>query len=104
MKLHHEVEHPHGLMIRLAKLMLRGQDGADRRLDSLVVRGIVVKPDGIEGVRILKIAHRGKGNIDHAVYVVVSLLHFGAQNADNFKAETVKPDVFPQRVTSGNKL
>src|ERR1700723_1465458 len=54
----------------------------------------------IEVVRILQIAHRGKGDIDNAVYVGVSLLYFGAQNADNFKAETIKPDVFPQRVTS----
>ena len=55
-------------------------------------------------MRVLQIAHRGEGDVDHAVDVVVSLLHLGAQNADHFKAETIQPDVLPQRVASGKQF
>ena len=44
---------------------------------------------------------RGEGDIYHAVDIVISLLHFGAQNADDFEAEAVDPDVLAQRIASG---
>ena len=53
---------------------------------------------------VFQIAHGGEGYIDRAVDIVVSLLHFCAQNTDDFEAETVDPDVLAQRVASGKQL
>ena len=55
-------------------------------------------------MRIFQVAHGGEGDINHAVDVVVSLLHFGAQDADDFEAETVQANVFTQSVASGEEF
>ena len=55
-------------------------------------------------MRVLQIAHGGERDVDHAVDIVVPLLHFGAQNTDDFEAEAVEPDVLAQRVASGKQF
>ena len=40
----------------------------------------------------------------HAVDIVIALLHFGAQHADDFEAEAVDADAFTQRVASGEQF
>ena len=55
-------------------------------------------------MRVLQVAHGGEGDVDHAVDVVISLLHLGAQNADDFEAQTIQADVFAQRIASGEEF
>src|SRR6202049_2765636 len=53
---------------------------------------------------ILQLAHGAERDVYHAVYFVISLLHFGAQNTDDFETEAVNPDVLSQRTASGKQF
>ena len=53
---------------------------------------------------ILQIAHGAEWDVDHAVYIVISLLHFGAQDADDLEAQAVNPDALTERVASGKQF
>jgi hypothetical protein len=89
----HEVVDPHRLVVCLAEFMLCGHDAANGRLEPLVVGSVVVKPNCIEVVRVFKLPHGREGDVHHSVNVVISLLHFGVQDADHFKTEPVEADV-----------
>src|SRR5579863_100258 len=104
MDLGHQVEYFHGLAIGLIELVLGRHNRADRLFQQFVFRSLVRKPDGIQVMRILQIAHRAEGDVHHPVYIVIALLHFGFQDADDFEAEAVHPDVLPQRVASGEQF
>src|ERR1035437_7924269 len=95
MDLSHQVEHFHSLPVRLVELVLCRQDGADRLFQALVLRRLVGEPDGVQVMCILQLAHSAERDVYHAVYIVISLLHFGAQDTDDFEAEAVNPDVLP---------
>jgi hypothetical protein len=101
MDLRHDIENHDGLAVRLVELMFRRQDGADRLLQALVLRSLVGEPDGVKVMGTLQIAHGVEGDVDDAVDIVISFLHFGTQDTDDFEAESVKPDVLAQCVASG---
>ena len=90
MDLLHQVENSYCLTVALVELMLGSQNIADRRLKSLVVPSLIVKPDRVEVVGILQVTHRSKRDVYRAVYIVIPFLHFGAQNSNDFKTETIK--------------
>src|SRR5882724_3808448 len=100
MNLHHQVENSYRLTIALVELMLGGQNVADCRLQSLVVPSLIVKPYRVQEMCIFQIAHRSKGDVHRSIYIVISFLHFGAQNSNDFKTETIKANVLAQCITS----
>ncbi len=104
MHLGHEVEHLHGLVIRLVELVLRCHDGADSLFQALVFRSLVGEPDRVEIMGRLQITYRAEGDVHNPVYIVVSLLHFTFQDTDNFEAEAVESDVLPERVAPGKQF
>src|SRR6266478_10117688 len=55
-------------------------------------------------MRVFQIAHGGEGDVQDPVNVAVSLLHFGAQDTNDFEAEAVNPDALTQRVSSGKQF
>src|SRR5216684_1728346 len=99
MDLHHEVEYSHGLAVGLVELMRYRQDGANRLFQALVLGSLVGEPDAVQVMRILKIGHSAEGDIRHSVYIIIYLLLFGAQDADDFEARTVSPDPILQRIS-----
>src|ERR1700674_2824475 len=104
MELRHQVEYFHGLVVGLVELVLRRHDGADRLSQFLVLRSQVGEPDRVQVMGILQIAHGAEGDVYDAVDIVISLLHFGAQDADDFEAQAVNPDALTQRVSSGKQF
>ena len=99
MDLVHEVKHHHRPAVCRAELVLDGQHSAHRPFQAFVRRGLVVEPDGVEVLRILKVAHGGEGDVDQPVREVIARLHFGAYDPDDFNAEAIDADSFAQRVT-----
>src|SRR4029077_16646324 len=102
--LHHEVEHLHRLVVRLVEFVRHRHNGSDRLFQALVLGNLVVEPDRVQVVRIFQVAHRAEGYVNHAINVGIALLHLGAQNPDDFKAETVHANAFAHRVTPGKQF
>ena len=53
---------------------------------------------------VLEVAHGGEGDVDDAVDVVVALLHLGAEDADDFEAESVDANGLAQGTAAGEEF
>src|SRR5581483_10846847 len=104
MDLGHKIEHSHGTAVGLAELVLCCHYFSSRLFKPFVFRCFIVEPNRVEIVSILKITHGCKRYIDNTIYIVVSLLHFGFQYANDFEAQPIKANVFAQSVTSREQL
>ena len=80
--------------------MLCGENGADSLVQALILRSLIGEPDGIQVVRALDVVHAGERNVDHAIDVVIALLHFASQHPNHFKADAFKADTLAHRVAS----
>ncbi len=100
----HKIKNEQSAAVGGIELVLRGHDVAHGLLDPFIVVGLVIEPDGVEVVGVLEVAHGGEGNVDDAIDIVVTGLHLGTKNTDDFKADAIKPYVLADGATSREKF
>ena len=81
----HDVENLDGLMVALIEFVRHGENCAHGLLQAFVLRSLVIKPDGVEIMRVFEVGHGGERDVHHAVYVAVALLHFRTEDPDHFE-------------------
>src|ERR1035438_585206 len=102
--LFHQTDDHYGAPIPRIEPVLVRQDVAHGLLDPSIVGVLIAKPDVVEVVRVFQVAHRGEGDVNDAIDIVVPLLHFGREDAAEFKGDAVDSNAFAEGVTSGKQL
>ncbi len=103
MQLRHEIRDVYGVVVRGAEMVGRGQGLAQALLRQFIVAG-VTEPDSVQVGRVLDVAHGAEGDIDLAVDVVIGLLHFGEEDADDGERLPIEADTLTEGPFAGEEL
>src|ERR1039458_1475651 len=104
LQLLHHVEDEYGALVIGLEVVLLGEDGAHLVFYQFVFVALVIVPDAIQVVRVLKIAHGAERDVDQIVDAVVPLLHVRRENAYDPVTDTVDAHVLAQSGLAGKQL